>query len=197
MSNPKILVFAASTRTGSYNAQLAEVVSRRLEAAGAEVTRLNLADYPLPIYEGDLEAELGIPENAQRLHELLRTHDGVFLASPEYNAFVSPLLVNVLTWVSRVADHGGIPAAFGRPVFASGSASPGGFGGYRGLMALRQPLELQFQARVLPGMVSVGAAHQAFDENGELASVGTSKLVDGLVASLLAAAQPARELVTA
>lgn len=98
-----------------------------------------------------------------------------------------PLLVNLLAWISRVTVNGGMAAAF-RPVFAIGSASPGGFGGYRGLVALRQVLELQFMARVLPAMVAVPAAHQAFDEAGELRDERASGFLDLIAAQLVAAA---------
>jgi NAD(P)H-dependent FMN reductase len=183
----KILVFAASLRTGSFNAKLADLVERSLEQQGLEVTRLDLADYVLPIYNGDIEAKDGIPSAAQALHEQFRSHDGIFIASPEYNANVSPLLANVLGWVSRVTDNGGQMAAFVEPVFALGGASPSGFGGYRGLMALRNMLELQLQARVLPGMVAVGMAHEAFDENGELKEEALKLKVQTVVSKLAAA----------
>ncbi|MCA8057338.1 MULTISPECIES: NADPH-dependent FMN reductase [Burkholderia cepacia complex] len=188
MASPNILVFAASTRSGSLNQQLASVVTGRIERYGGSVTNLDLAKYPLPIYDGDLEATDGVPAAAIALHEQLRGHDGIFIASPEYNSSVGPLLVNLLAWTSRITAHGGVDAAFGKPVFAIGSASPGGFGGYRGLMALRQILELQFMARVLPAMVSVPSAHTAFDESGQLRNEVSSALVDKIAKSLVALA---------
>lgn len=188
MSNPKILVLAASLRTGSFNAKLAEAVGRHLAQRGATVTRLDLADYEMPIYNGDIEAEEGVPFAARRLHEQFCDHNGIFIASPEYNANVSPLLVNLLAWVSRVSDNGGQAAAFGEPVFALGSASPGGFGGYRGLMTLRNMLELQLGARVLPTMVSVGTAHEAFDEDGNLTVPLPKGMLETLVSKLVEAA---------
>ena len=189
---PTILVLAGSTRTGSLNRRLAELAAARIGAAGGSVSSLDLRDYPLPLYDGDLEAASGVPEAAQRLHERLRTSDGVFIASPEYNANVTPLLLNMVAWVSRVSDHGGMAAAFGRPVYAIGAASPGGFGGYRGLMALRNSLELQLKARVLPGMVSVASAHQAFDDTGELKDARTRGMLDKLAAQLVEAAASVR-----
>lgn len=197
MHMPRILVLAASTRTGSFNRRLAELASRRLEAAGAQVTHPDLRNYRLPIYDADLEKAEGMPEAAQKLHELFRTHDGIFIASPEYSANASPLLLNMLAWVSRVRDHGGIPAAFGRAVFALGSASPGGLGGYRGLMALRSSLELQLMARVLPVMVSVGAAHEAFDEQGELLQATSHQMLTQLVGDLVAATTQGRTAIAA
>ncbi|HEU4409338.1 MAG TPA: NAD(P)H-dependent oxidoreductase [Polyangiaceae bacterium] len=185
----RILVFSGSARQGSLNQRLADLAARALGEAGGEVTRLSLRDYPLPIYDGDEEeAGGGPPENARRLHEIFRSHGGVFIASPEYNAGVTPLLKNTLDWVSRVRDHGGQAAAFGRPVFALGAASPGGFGGYRGLMVLRQTLTLGLSATVLPAMASVSAAHEAFDAAGDLKSERSAKSLRALAAQLVAEA---------
>ncbi|HEU4536922.1 MAG TPA: NAD(P)H-dependent oxidoreductase, partial [Polyangiaceae bacterium] len=171
----RVLVFSGSVRQGSFNQKLATLAARALREAGADVTELRLREHPLPLYDGDEEVASGPPEQAKKLHELFRTHQGIFIASPEYNAGLSPLLKNTIDWVSRVADHGGQGAAFGRPVFALGAASPGALGGYRGLMSLRQSLELQLQARVLPAMVTVGAAHEAFDEAGGLKNERSAK----------------------
>lgn len=192
MAAAKILVLSASLRDGSFNTQLADVVEAVLRAKGAEVSRLDLAHYEMPIYDGNLEAGQGIPPAAVAIHEQLRNHDGVFIATPEYNAGVPPLLANVLAWVSRVRDHGGAAAAFGgAKVFALGAASPGALGGYRALMALRQVLELGLSARVLPTMVTIGSAHQAFDEAGKLKNERSSDLVGKLADALIAAASPA------
>ncbi len=190
MAAPRILTFAASLRQGSFNQSLADYMSARLTAAGAEVTRLDLSEYPLPLYDGNLERRMGAPVTARRLHTLFRDHDAIFIASPEYNANLTPLLVNTLAWVSRVQDQGGMAAAFGRPHYALGSASPGAFGGYRGLMALRHSLELQLGARVIPTMVAVSHAHEAFDDSGELTSASAAQMCTQLVAQLLDAIAP-------
>lgn len=187
MTSPCILSFAASTRVGSFNKCLADHVSAKLGEAGAQVTRLDLTEFSLPIYNEDLESRHGLPQAARDLHALFRGHHGVFIASPEYNANATPLLVNLLAWVSRVREHGGMGAGFGRAVFALGSASPGGFGGYRGLMALRQSLELQLGARVLPDMVAVSRAQAAFDSGGALTSPPALQMSERLVRRLLAA----------
>src|SRR5690606_36632173 len=192
MPAPRILVLAASTRTGSYNRSLAELACRKLEAAGAEVTDPDLRNYRLPVYDADQEKAEGLPEAARKLHALLRSHDGIFIDSPEYSANVSPLLVNLLAWVSRIREDGGMAAAFRQPVFALGSASPGTLGGYRGLIALRNSLELQLMARVLPEMVSVAAAHEALDEQGELRQPALDEMLTQLVHELVAATTPRR-----
>ncbi|WP_078521107.1 NADPH-dependent FMN reductase [Thioclava sp. F28-4] len=184
---PKILVLAASLRPGSLNSALADIVAHACAEGGAEVTRLNPADYEMPIYTTLEEEQSGLPQAALALHAQFRGHDGIFIASPEYNAFPAPLLVNWLTWLSRVTDHGGKPAAFEVPVFAIGSASPGGFGGYRGLMALRNQLELAFGARVLPAMVSIANAQAAIGA-GTLQDPRAQQMCEMMVAKLLEAA---------
>ena len=123
MANPRILVFAGSIRTGSFNARLAAIAAKEIALAGAEVTRISLADYPMPIYDGDLEAASGPPENASKLKRMIMAHPGVFIASPEYNASVTPLLKNTLDWISRVREGKEPPlAAYKNRVFALGGA---------------------------------------------------------------------------
>lgn len=166
---PRILVLAGSVRAASFNRRLAAVMAKELALLGAEVTLVSALDYPLPIYDGDFEAEKGVPEAAEKLARLVRAHDGVFLASPEYNAGVSPLMKNTLDWVSRIgppyAPRGSV---FSRRAFAIGSASPGMAGGQRGLMMLRQVLELGLGAYVISEQVLIQHATKAFDEAGEL-----------------------------
>lgn len=182
---PRILLFAGSLRAGSYNRLLADQAETALAEAGGEVEHITLKDFPLPIYDADLEAETGVPDNAQALHAMFRAAQGIMIVSPEYNAGTPPILKNAIDWVSRVREHGGQTAAFERPVFALASASPGRFGGYRGLMALRQSLVLQLMATVLPQMVSIPAAHEAFAEDGSLQDARTvgalAKLAEKLV----------------
>src|SRR5262249_59760870 len=104
MTAPKILVLAGSIRTGSFNGKLAAAAARQLALAEADVTLISLADYPMPLYDGNLEAASGPPENAHRLKRLMCLHHGVFITSPEYNASITPLLKNTLDWVSRVRE---------------------------------------------------------------------------------------------
>jgi len=144
MRSPKILVFAGSIRTGSFNARLAALAARELALLNIDVTRISLVDYPLPLYNGDLEAEQGAPYNAVQLKQLFGRHHGVFIASPEYNASITPLLKNMLDWISRVRELPEPPlAAYRQRVFALGAASNGTYGGYRSLIALRHVLELR------------------------------------------------------
>jgi chromate reductase len=101
VAEPSILVFAGSLRKGSYNKMLARVAASAAERAGAKVTLIDLADFPMPLYDGDVEAASGIPEHAMRLKELLKAHDGLLLACPEYNSSISGVLKNAIDWASR------------------------------------------------------------------------------------------------
>jgi NAD(P)H-dependent FMN reductase len=169
MPIPRILVFAGSIRTGSLNARLAALAAKEIARAEAEVTRISLLDHPLPLYDGDIEARSGPPENAVRLKRMFGAHHGVFIASPEYNASVTPLLKNAIDWISRVRENKEPPlAAYRNRVFALGAASNGPYGGMRSLMALRQVLELGCGAWVIPEQIAVREASQAFDENDDL-----------------------------
>jgi NAD(P)H-dependent FMN reductase len=190
MPLPRILVFAGSIRAGSFNARLAALAVKELSRADVEVTRISLEDYPLPLYDGDLEAKSGAPDNAVKLKRLMMTHRGVFIASPEYNASVTPLLKNTLDWVSRVREANEAPlSAYRGRAFALGAASNGTLGGYRSLMALRQILELGCGATVLPEQVAVREAASAFDENDELVDERTARQLRTVLARLVEAAR--------
>ncbi len=169
MPVPKILVFAGSIRTGSFNARLAALAAKELVLAGADVTHISLVDYPMPLFDADTEAQSGQPENAFKLKRMISGHQGVFIASPEYNASVTPLLKNTIDWISRVREGREPPlAAYRNRVFALAAASNGAYGGMRSLMALRQVLELGCGALVIPEQVAVMRASEAFDEMDNL-----------------------------
>ena len=175
MPTPKILVFPGSTRTGSHNVRLAALAAKELTLLDADVTIISLADYPLPLYEGDLEANAGAPADAIKLKQMIMAHHGVFIASPEYSASVTPILKNAIDWVSRVRERGDPTyAAFKGRAFAISSASPGRIGGLRSLMALRQILELGCGALVIPEQVSIQRAESAFDDMDNIADAGTA-----------------------
>jgi len=169
MPAPKILVIPGSLRTGSHNARLAALVAKELTLADGEVTRISLEDYPLPLFDADLMTGSGVPQPAIALKRMLMAHQGVFITSPEYSASVTPLLKNTIDWISRVRE-GTEPsyAAFRNRVFAVGAAANSGNGGLRGLIALRQILELGCGALVLPEQIAVSRAEQAFDEADNL-----------------------------
>ena len=169
MPSPKILVIPGSLRAGSFNIKLAALMVKELTLLDVEVTRISFEDYPLPIYDANLENKAGPPANALALKQMICAHQGVFLASPEYNASINPLTKNSIDWVSRVRERNDPPlAAFKGRVFALGSASPGPFGGMRGLLALRQSLEIGCGAVVIPDQISVTLAETAFNDRDEL-----------------------------
>jgi NAD(P)H-dependent FMN reductase len=190
MAAPKILVFAGSIRTGSFNARLAALAVKELALADVDVTRISLGDYPLPLYDADLEKASGVPENAVRLKRMFVAHRGIFIASPEYNASVTPLLKNTLDWVSRVREGNEAPlVAYKRRIFALGAASNGSLGGYRSLMALRQILELGCGATVLPEQVAVREAASAFDDDDRLRDERTMKTLRTVLERLVETAR--------
>lgn len=169
MRNPKILVLTGSNRSGSHNGRLADLAMTELVRADAEVTRIALADYPLPLYDADLEVRDGVPETARLLKRQFQAHQGVFIASPEYNAGVTPLLKNTLDWLSRLSERGEPrKAAFKERIFAVGSTGTGQFGGMRALLSLRTILEVGLGALVLPEQVCLPHAGDAFAEDGSL-----------------------------
>jgi NAD(P)H-dependent FMN reductase len=190
MPAPKILVFAGSIRTGSFNSTLAALAAKELSIAGADVTRISLVDFPMPIYDGDLEAKSGPPENATKLKQMMMLHQGVFIASPEYNASVTPLLKNTLDWVSRVRGMREAPlAAYKNRVFAIGGASNGQYGAMRSLIALRQVLEIGCGALVLPEQIAVSKAAEAFDDMENLKDEAMAARLKSLAQRLIEVAQ--------
>ena len=169
MAVPKILVIPGSLRAKSYNVRLAALASKELTLADADVTRISLVDYPLPIYEADTAEKSGPPHNAFKLKQLMSAHQGVFIASPEYNASLTPLIKNTIDWISAVRERGEPRlAAYQNRVFALGGASPGRSGATHSLLALRQVLAVGCRALVLAEQVTVPNAEHAFDEMDEL-----------------------------
>ena len=186
MAAPKILVLPGSTRTGSYNVKLAALAAKELTLIDADVTRISLSDYLLPLYEGDIESKGGPPANAIKLKQMIMAHQGVFIASPEYSASVTPQLKNAIDWVSRVREHGDPTyAAFKGRVFAISSASLDPAGGLRSLMALRQILELGCGALVIPEQITIPQADNAFDDVDNIIDTRTANLFRALLARLV------------
>lgn len=186
----QLLVTSGSSRTGSLNRRLAQVVAKSARAAGAEVTELDLAALALPLYNGDIEAA-AMPEGARELRRLFASHDGFIVAAPEYNGFVTPLLINSLDWASRPAADGDLPAglaAMNGKAAGMVSASPGALGGMRGLLFLRSFLATVLGMMVVPETASIGQAHQAFDDGGALKDVKQQQAVERVVRSVLAQA---------
>ncbi len=182
---PKILVLPGSNRSGSFNASLAAAASVELARQGADVTRISLIDYPLPIVDEDLKARSGIPDSAMKLGRLIAAHDGVFLCCPEYNSSIPPLLKNMIDWVSLISSDGERPFKpwHGRYV-ALGSASNGKFAGIRGLNHVRTVL-MNVGTQVISEQCSVGLAADAFDEDGRLKDERTRAMLTAACKSLL------------
>lgn len=184
MNKPKILAFSGSCRKASFNQRLVENAARAAENAGAEVRLINLGDFPMPLMNQDLEIAEGQPKNGTRLKALFVEHDGILLASPEYNSSISPLLKNSIDWVSRkVGDESPLVAYKGK-VAAIMSTSPGRLGGLRGLVHVRSILS-NLGMLVLPEQLAVGSAASAFDDDGRLINDGDSnrltQIANGLV----------------
>ncbi|RUW57815.1 NADPH-dependent FMN reductase [Mesorhizobium sp. M7A.F.Ca.US.008.03.1.1] len=182
---PKILVFAGSVRSGAYSGRTADVAQKELAMQGAEVTRISLADYPLPIMDEDLEREKGVPENAQKLGRLVIAHDGLLIATPEYNGSIPPLLKNTIDWVSRVRRDGGRPV---RPlagkVAGLCSSSNGRFAGVRCINHLRAVL-VRCQMEVVTPECSVPEGGDAFDEDGNFRDERLHKSMEHLCRTLI------------
>lgn len=185
---PRILAFAGSMRKDSFNKKLVRIAAAGARSVGAEVTLLDLRDLPLPLYDGDLEADEGLPPNAKKLKEAFLAHDGLLIASPENNSSISAVLKNVIDWVSRPMPSEGSLASFNGKVAALMSASPGALGGLRGLVHLRAILG-NIKVLVIPDQVAVAKADEAFDSNGSLKDARQQASIEGLgmkLAGLLA-----------
>lgn len=185
----KLVIFAGSARRESCNKRLAAAAAAKARNLGAEVVLLDLADYPIPLYDGDLEAEQGTPANARLVRDKLAAADGFLLACPEYNGSITPLLKNVIDWTSRpekgVAE--GMIAYRGK-VAALVAASPGGLGGLRGLVHVRAILS-GIGVHVVPGDLAIGGAYAAFAEDGSLKEERQDSMLEATVQALVKTAR--------
>lgn len=181
---PRILAFAGSTRADSFNKKLVRVAADAARGAGGDVTMLDLRDIPMPLYDGDLEAAEGLPENARRFKALMLAHDGLLISSPEYNSSISGVLKNAIDWASRTEPGEGSLAAFEGKVAALMSASPGALGGLRGLVTVRSILG-NIRVLVLPNQVAVARAHEAFKPEGTLSDFKQQASVEALGTTLV------------
>jgi chromate reductase, NAD(P)H dehydrogenase (quinone) len=179
MSVPRILAFAGSLRKDSYNKKLVQIAAVGARAAGADVTYLDLKDYLLPIYDGDIEAATGLPEAAVRLKQMFIEHDGFLISAPEYNSSITAALKNVIDWVSRPQPNEPSLVAYTGKVATLMSASPGALGGLRGLVHLRSILG-NINVIVLPEQIAVTKAHEAFNADGSLKDAKMQASIEGL-----------------
>lgn len=180
----RIIAFAGSTRNDSYNKKILKSAIFGAREAGAEVTVIDLREYPMPLYDGDSEANEGIPENAKKLKEQFKMHHGLLLALPEYNSSLTGVFKNTIDWISRT-DKGETPLqCFVGKVAGLISASPSGFGGLRGLVHARAMLE-NIHVVVMPDQVCVSNADTAIDEFGNIKDEKIKKSIEKLGANLV------------
>jgi chromate reductase, NAD(P)H dehydrogenase (quinone) len=185
MSALKILVIPGSLRTGSINAKLAAAAGYELAQAGAEVTRISLADFPLPIYDGDLQTKSGVPKHAINLKRMMSAHHGVLIVTPEYNSSVPALVKNTIDWVTRVHDtHETRGQVFRERPFAIAAASESRLGGTRSLAALRQILTA-CHAHVIPNQLALSFASEAYDDMDRLQHPADIEALGALVRQLI------------
>src|SRR5215470_11364600 len=189
MAALKILVIPGSLRTGSLNAKLAATIALELVTAGAEVTRISLSDFSLPIYDGDLQARSGVPKNAVNLKRMIGAHHGVLIVTPEYNSSVPALVKNTIDWVSRVQDpQEARGQVFRDRAFAIAAASGGRLGGARALAALRLILTA-CHAPVVPNQLALSFAEAAYDDKDRLKHASDIEAMGAMVRQLIAFSQ--------
>jgi chromate reductase len=175
----RILAFAGSLRRESFNKKLVPIAAKGARDAGAEVTLISLEDFPLPLFDQDLEARQGMPENGMKLKQLFIDHDGLLIASPEYNSSITAVLKNAIDWVSRPAPGESSLVAFRGKVATLMSASPGALGGLRGLVHVRSILS-NIGVIVLPDQIAVAKANEAFNADGSLKDSKQQSGIEGL-----------------
>src|ERR1700751_4183977 len=189
MSALKILVLPGPLRTGSLNARLAAAAVHEFAQAGAEVTRISLGDFPLPIYDGDLQTKSGVPKNAINLKRMIGAHHGVLIVTPEYNSSVPALIKNTIDWISRVQDaHETRGQIFRERAFAIAAASESRLGGTRALAALRLILAA-CQATVIPHQLALSFAGEAYDDMDRLKLAADAEALKALVRQLIDVSQ--------
>jgi NAD(P)H-dependent FMN reductase len=185
LSAPKILVIPGSLRIGSHNARLAAVAAKEFVRADVEVTRISLGVFPLPIYDADLQAKSGVPASAIRLTQMIGSHHGILIVTPEYNASLPPLLKNAIDWVSCVqGPREARGQVFHARAFAIASASAGRFGGARCLAQLRLVLSA-CRAMVIPNQLALSFADNAYDDMERLKYPADADALTAMVRQLI------------
>jgi len=178
---PKILCFAGSLRKDSLNKKLAQLAGKLAEQAGAETTFIDLKDFDMPIYDGDIEAEAGLPENAKKLKKLMKEHQAFLIASPEYNSSISGALKNAIDWTSRPEPGEKSLECYTGKVAGLLAASPGAMGGLRGLVTVRSILG-NIGVIVIPDQIALGQAGDAFNDDGSLKDAKKQETVGKIAA---------------
>jgi chromate reductase len=182
MTAPRILAFAGALRTQSWNKKLIRIGANVARDAGAEVDLIDLRDYPMPFYDGDIEASDGLPPKARELKALMLAHDALLLSCPEYNSSISGVLKNTIDWVSRPRPNE--PSAFKGKIAGLLAASPGNLGGVRGLFTVRQVLTT-LGVLVVPTQFALSQAANAFADDGTLRDERHRDAVTAVVTELV------------
>jgi len=167
LTKPKILAFAGSTRSDSFNKKLVKIAVNGAIDVGIEVTLVDLRDFPMPLYDGDLEQREGLPASTRKLKDLMLVHQGFLISSPEYNSSISGVLKNTIDWTSRQTEGESPLACYKDKIAGLMSASLGGFGGLRGLVTIRSILE-NIGVLVIPDQVAIAKAHEVFNSDGTM-----------------------------
>jgi NAD(P)H-dependent FMN reductase len=189
MSALKILIIPGSLRTGSHNARLAAAAAREFAQVGVDVSRISLGDFPLPLYDGDLQTRSGVPKNAVNLKRMIGAHHGVLIVTPEYNSSVPPLVKNAIDWVSRVQDaQEARGQVFRGRTFAIAAASESRLGGARALAALRLVLTA-CHAAVIPNQFALPFAAEAYDDMDRLKHPADREALGAMVRQLIDVSQ--------
>jgi chromate reductase len=180
---PKILAFAGSLRKESFNKKLVKIAAAGAKAAGADVTYIDLKDYPLPVFDEDLEASDGLHPNARKLKDLFLANQGLLISAPEYNSSITAALKNAIDWVSRPVQGEPPLGCFDGKIATLMAASPGALGGLRGLVTVRSILG-NIKVTVLPSQIAVSKAHEAFNPDGSLKDAKQQDSIQKLGAEL-------------
>ncbi len=183
MTKPKILAFAGSTRSDSFNKKLIKIAVDGAIDVGVEVTFTDLRDFPMPLYDGDLEQREGLPANTRKLKDLMLTHHGFLISSPEYNSSISGVLKNTIDWTSRQTEGESPLACYKGKIAGLMSSSPGGLGGLRGLVHVRSILE-NIGVLVIPDQVAIAKAHEVFNSDGTMKNKTQEDQVKNIGASV-------------
>jgi NAD(P)H-dependent FMN reductase len=176
----RLLVFSGSSRTESFNLKLAVQLASLAEQEDAEVSLINLSEFVFPIYNGDIEGAKGLPSAAKRLKKLLQENTGLIITCPEYNGFMTPLLVNAIDWCTRSEDASVDLSGFADKTVLIASASPGPGGGSRANTHLKTMLS-GIGSIVFPQTLTVPAAYNAFDEKGDFSDDSMAKRAKRLI----------------
>jgi chromate reductase len=180
---PKILAFAGSLRTQSWNKKLVKIAVNGAKAAGADVTYIDLRDLPMPIFDEDLEAKDGLHPNARKFKDLMLANDGLLISAPEYNSSITAVLKNSIDWASRPVPGEAPLACFADKVVSLMAASPGALGGLRGLVTVRSILG-NIKCTVLPDQIAIPKAHEVFNPDGTLKDAKLQSSVEALGANV-------------